>query len=181
VLDYATSALAYGKLRVALEEGRRAPPGVLIDPNGRATDDPSVLVPDRLGALLPFAGHKGYALAVMCELLGGALSGGRVQDQDFKPNPMINNMLSVVFAADRLCTPQTLADEVARLSAWLSSSPPAEGASGVVLPGAPERATAREREAAGIPLPASVRDALAACARELAVGGADEIAGGMPP
>jgi uncharacterized oxidoreductase len=175
VLDYATSAIAYGKLRAALEEGRRVRQGVLLDADGKPTDDPAVMIPERLGALLPFGEHKGYALAVMCELLGGALSGGRVQDRLYQPSPMLNNMLSVVFAPDRLCTREALADQVERLAAWLASSPLAAGASSIVLPGAPERATAREREAAGIPLPAGARRELAACARELGV----EIAGAI--
>ena len=176
VLDYATSAIAYGKVRVAMEEGRRVRAGALLDAKGDPTDDPAVMIPERLGALLPFGEHKGYALAVMCELLGGALSGGRVQDHDPKPSPMANNMLSIVFAADTLCTADALAAQVDSLAAWLASSPPAHGSSGVVLPGAPERATAREREANGIPLPASVRSALAACAAELGVDGAQRLA-----
>jgi uncharacterized oxidoreductase len=169
VLDYATSAIAYGKVRVAFEEGRRAPQGVLIDANGEPTDDPGVLIPERVGALLPFAEHKGYALAVMCELLGGALSGGRVQDRTLVPSPMRNNMLSIVFAPDRLCSRDALAQQVQSLAAWLRSSPLAPGAERIMLPGEPERETAREREANGIPLPASVAGDLAACARELGV------------
>ena len=48
---------------------------------GPADDRPAPsMFEDPPGALLPFAQHKGFALAVMCELLGGALSGGRVQD-----------------------------------------------------------------------------------------------------
>jgi uncharacterized oxidoreductase len=176
VLDYATSAIAFGKVRVAMDEGRRLPQGVALDRHGKPTDDPAELVPDRLGALLPFGEHKGYALAVMCELLGGALSGGRVQDHDPKPSPMINNMLSIVFAPHRFCTPDAFAADVERLGAWLASSRLAQGSSGIVLPGAPERAIAREREAGGIPLPASVRRELAACAQALGVDAGDALA-----
>jgi uncharacterized oxidoreductase len=169
VLDYATSAIAYGKVRAAMEEGRRVPAGVMIDAEGRPADDPSMMIPERLGALLPFGRHKGYALAVMCEILGGALSGGRVQDRDPRPNPMINNMLSIVFAPDRLCSREALAGEVERLASWLASSPLAHGGETIVLPGAPERATAREREANGVPLPPSVVSELEACADGLGV------------
>src|SRR5215475_10310619 len=75
VLDMATSAVAMGKIRVARNEGKPAPEGVLIDQSGRPTRDPSVMYSDPHGALLPFGGHKGYALAVVAELLAGALSG----------------------------------------------------------------------------------------------------------
>ncbi|MEO5765804.1 MAG: malate/lactate/ureidoglycolate dehydrogenase [Casimicrobiaceae bacterium] len=167
VLDYATSIVAMGKARVAVDAGRRLPPGHLLDANGQPTDDPAVMFAEPFGALLPFAQHKGYALAVMCELLGGALSGGRVQDHHPRPSPMINNMLSIVFAPDRLCTREAFAGHVARLTAWLRASPPARPGAQILLPGEPERATARERSAAGVPLPAPTRAALAACARRL--------------
>jgi LDH2 family malate/lactate/ureidoglycolate dehydrogenase len=42
--------------------------------------DPAVMWREPIGAMLPFAQHKGCALAIMCEILGGALSGGQVQD-----------------------------------------------------------------------------------------------------
>jgi uncharacterized oxidoreductase len=41
------------------------------------TTDPAVMQTSPLGALLTFAQHKGYALATLCEVLGGALSGGK--------------------------------------------------------------------------------------------------------
>ena len=176
VLDYATSAVAYGKARVALDEGKRMADGLLLDAQGRPTDDPAVMFQDPIGALLPLGGHKGFALAVMCELLGGALSGGRVQDHAPKPNPMINNMLSLVFAPDRLCSRDDFARQVERLAAWLRASPPAPASAGIHLPGEPERIAARERERLGIPLPRRTRDALQACAARLHVGGVDFVA-----
>jgi uncharacterized oxidoreductase len=168
VLDYATSKVALGKVRVALDRGERMASGVLIDAAGRPTADPAVMFQDPIGALLPFGDHKGYALAVMCELLGGALSGGRVQHGHPRPSPMINNMLSLVFMPDKLVDRDALALQVERLGAWLKASPGPEGAS-VLLPGEPERITARERELSGIPLPRRTREALHACARDLGI------------
>ena len=109
VLDYATSTVAQGKVRVAHEAGKEMDEGLLLDENGRPTRDPGVMFSEKMGAMLPFAQHKGYALAVMCEILGGALSGGKVQDQLFDPSPMINNMLSVVFVPDKLTSREKLA------------------------------------------------------------------------
>src|SRR5882762_6473652 len=82
VLDYATSAIAVGKVKVALARGEPVPNGTLIDAEGVPTVDPGALFDSMKGALLPFAQHKGYALAVICELLGGMLSGGEVQSDD---------------------------------------------------------------------------------------------------
>ncbi len=164
VLDYATSMVAHGKTRVALDAGKPMADGLLLDPQGRPTNDPAVMFQDPIGALLPFGEHKGFALAVMCELLGGALSGGKVQDHHPKPNPMINNMLSLVFAPDRLCGRDEFAQQVERLAAWLRASPSAPGGTGIHLPGEPERIVARERDRLGVPLPQRTLDALQACA-----------------
>lgn len=169
VLDFATSAVAYGKVRVAHDAGLPMAEGLLLDANGRPTRDPGVMLAEPMGALLPFGQHKGFALAVMCELLGGALSGGKVLDHAPQPSPMINNMLSIVFVPDRLCSREALADQVTRLAGWLRESPAAPGVAGILLPGEAERAAATLRGRDGIPLPRRTRDALAACGRDLGV------------
>jgi uncharacterized oxidoreductase len=176
VLDYATSAVALGKVRVALDAGRTMADGRLLDSRGRPTNDPAVMFGDPIGALLPFGEHKGYALAVMCELLGGALSGGAVQDHAPDPNPMINNMLSLVFAPDRLCARGEFERQVARLAAWLRASPAAPSGPGILLPGEPERLAAAERERLGIPLPRRTLDALQACAARFPAANVDLVA-----
>ncbi|MFO1323699.1 MAG: malate/lactate/ureidoglycolate dehydrogenase [Burkholderiales bacterium] len=167
VLDYATSMVALGKVRVALDAGVPMAEGLLLDAQGRPTTDPGVMFADPIGALLPFGEHKGYALAVMCELLGGALSGGQVQDRLHVPSPMINNMLSIVFAPDRLAGRARFDAQVERLAAWLRGSPRNPDVDGIHLPGEPERATARKRLRDGIPLPLPTREALAAAARSV--------------
>ena len=183
VLDYATSMVALGKVDVALAAGRRMADGLLMDAAGRPTTDPAVMFTDPAGALLPFGQHKGFALSVMCEILGGALSGGHVQHEHPHPNPMRNNMLSIVFAPDKLVTREALARQVGQLAAWLRGSPLAPGADAIHLPGEPERIAARERSRDGIPLPRRTVDALAACARSLSVAAFDGVsgpAGGRP-
>ena len=71
--DFATSAVAHGKLQVAADKGELVPEGWIIDKAGHPTRNPHDQFDD--GAILPFGGHKGYALSVMIELLGGGLSG----------------------------------------------------------------------------------------------------------
>ena len=85
LLDMATSAVAQGKLRVAHNKRAKIPLGWLIDDQGNPTDDPRWGVVQPLGAMAAFGEHKGYGLAVACELLGGALTGGgvyRLRQQD---------------------------------------------------------------------------------------------------
>lgn len=178
VLDFATSMAAVGKADVALAAGQRMAEGLLIDAAGQPTTDPAVMFSEPQGALLPFGQHKGFALAVMCELLGGALSGGQVQRDRPTHNPMRNNMLSIVFAPDKLTTREALARQVGELAAWLRASPLAPGASGIHLPGEPERLAAAERARDGIPVPQRTLDALSACARSLGVDAFDVLAAG---
>ena len=72
VFDQASSASARGEIQLHLREGKPLPDGWAIDCNGKPTTDPQAALE---GAQLPFGGHKGAALAMMIELLAGALIG----------------------------------------------------------------------------------------------------------
>jgi len=168
VLDYATSAIAVGKVKVALANGKPAPAGALIDADGNPTTNPSVLFDSMKGALLPFAQHKGYALAVVCELLGGMLSGGEVQRDDKRPNT-INNMLSLVFAGDLMCDPGRQRQQTAALGAWVKSARRSDPNQPILFPGEPERQTEVQRRRDGIPIAAATAEALLADAVRLGV------------
>jgi uncharacterized oxidoreductase len=77
VLDFATSQVAMGKVRVANNKKVAMDEGLLIDSAGRPTTDPGVMYNAPYGAILPFGLHKGGGLAMICDLLAGALTGGR--------------------------------------------------------------------------------------------------------
>ena len=79
ILDFATSMIAQGKTRVAHNKGELVPDHTLIDNTGKPTRDPRYSVIEPFGAILTFGAHKGYGLAVLCELLGGALAAGMTQ------------------------------------------------------------------------------------------------------
>jgi uncharacterized oxidoreductase len=74
VLDFATAGVAEGKVRVAARARKQVPPGVLQTADGLPTTDPDDFYAG--GSILPFGLHKGYALSVMIQLLGEALTGG---------------------------------------------------------------------------------------------------------
>ena len=143
--------------------------GLLLDAQGQPTDDPAVMFGDPIGALLPFAQHKGFALAVMCELLGGALSGGRVQDHASATQPDDQqHAVDRVRAGQALCAATQLAQQVAAprgVVARVAARAPGRRACMLCRanPSARRRASARHvrHPAAG----ADTRDALAACAR----------------
>ncbi len=169
VLDYATASVALGKTRVAVDEGRKMADGLLLDRAGRPTNDPNVMWGETVGAILPFAEHKGWAMAIMCELLGGALTGGHVQD-GATVHPMLNNMLTLAFDPRKLGTAGSLPDEIARLAAWVRASPPMAGRDPISLPGEPERRIAQRRSRDGIPMPRRTLQLLAEAVLPLGVG-----------
>ena len=157
ILDFATSRVAQGKMRVAHNEGRQVEPGYLIDEKGRPTTNPGVVVTPQpggmFGALLAFGEHKGYGMAVACELLGGALTGsGTWHRPADNLRAVVNGMFTVLVDPRKLGTQSAFASEALAFVEWLKQSPPAPGTDGVQLAGEPERRARRAREADGIVL-----------------------------
>ena len=155
ILDFATSRVAQGKMRVAHNQGKSVQPGLLIDEQGRPTTDPGVVVVPQangfFGALMPFGEHKGYGLAVACELLGGALCGGGTWHLPAaQGRAVINGMLTILIDPLRLGTQAAFASEALTFVDWLRQSPPAEGFDAVQIAGEPERAARLRREREGI-------------------------------
>ena len=146
VLDFATSQVALGKMRVATNEGRRVGPGLLIDAAGQPTDQPGVLYTEPKGAILPFGGHKGSGLALICGLLGGALAGGgTIQPATPRDRGIVNGMFALVLDPARLIERPWFEREVADLIAHVKASPPARAGVPVQVAGEPERAVRAAR------------------------------------
>ena len=175
VLDFATSRVAQGKMRVAYNKGEQVAPGTLIDSHGRPTTDPGVVVVAQgnglLGALLTFGEHKGYGMAVACELLGGALSGGGTWHKATDPavRAVVNGMLAILIDPARLGTQTVFQQEALAFVDWLRSGPVADGSDGVQLAGDPERLARGQRRAEGIVIDAQTWQELTAAARKLGV------------
>ena len=155
VLDFATSRVAQGKMRVAHNQGKTVEPGLLIDEHGQPTTDPGVVVVPQpngfFGALMPFGEHKGYGLAVACELLGGALTGGGTwHSTNVHSRAILNSMLTVLIDPAKLGTQKAFDTEARAFVDWLRQSPPADGFDGVQIAGEPERAMRLQREQDGI-------------------------------
>jgi hydroxycarboxylate dehydrogenase B len=164
ILDMATSAVAQGKIRVAHNKGEKVAPGLLIDDKGEPTVDPRYGVIEPLGALTTMGLHKGYGLAVACELLGGALSGGGTQrtgERDKKR--VLNGMLTILIDPARLGAAEFFGGEAAAFVDWVRRSPPATGFDKVRIAGDPERETRVKRARDGISVDATTwRDILSA-------------------
>ncbi len=73
VYDMATASMAMGEVQVAKREGHKVPLGTGLNKDGKETTDPGEIADG--GVLLPFGGYKGSGIAMMVELLAGALVG----------------------------------------------------------------------------------------------------------
>ena len=153
VLDYATSAVAQGKLRVAHNKGEKVPPGRLIDDQGRPTDDPRYAVVPPFGAMLPFGEHKGSGMAIACELLGGALTGGGTWHfGESTKQRVMNGMLAILIDPVRLGTAEAFERETRAFLDWLRQGRPAPGFDKVRIAGEPEREYRVKRTRDGVPV-----------------------------
>ncbi len=175
VLDFATSRVAQGKMRVAHNEGRRVEPGTLIDEHGQPTTDPGVVVVPQsnglFGALLAFGEHKGYGMAVACELLGGALTGSGTWHKPTDPTvrAVINGMLTILIDPARLDTQATFEQEALAFVDWLQAGPVAPGFDAVQIAGDPERAYRAQRQDQGIAVDAQTWQEIVAAGRKVGV------------
>jgi uncharacterized oxidoreductase len=154
VLDFATSRIAQGKTRVAHNKGAKLPPGTIIDNEGRPTVDPRFTVIPPFGAIMTFGEHKGFGLALIAELLGGALTGGATMRKayDGSMKGVYNGMLTIVIDPERLGTSNHFQSEIDAFTGWLTSGPVAEGFDKVRLAGEPEREWKAKRLKDGIPV-----------------------------
>lgn len=149
VVDFATSSVAEGKLRVARAKGEMVVPGLIIDRDGRPSQNPVDFYND--GALLPFGGHKGYGLSLMVELLGGALSGAAPSVlPEFAGS---NGTLMIALNISAFMPLEQYTAQVEAFCAKIKAAAPAEGFSETLLPGEPELRTRQRRLAEGIPIP----------------------------
>jgi len=165
-MDMATSIAARGHIRLAARHGRPIPEGWALDAEGRPTTDAERAL---RGVMLPFAGAKGSALAMMIDILGGVLSGsafgGDIRDmtRDFEaPQDVGHFFLAFKIEAfmPLAAFNRRMETEIARLKAL----PPAAGHGEVLYPGEPEARTEARRAAEGIPISAEVLESLKAVA-----------------
>jgi uncharacterized oxidoreductase len=165
VLDYATTAVAEGKLRVARTKGAAVPDGWIVDRAGRPTNDVEEFYTHD-GMLLPFGGHKGFALSMVIELLSIALTGADLApDEHGRKNGAFFLAIdpTAIRSLDEFCV------SAAEICDRVTSVPPAPGSSGVLLPGQPEERQRQQREAIGIEIAESTWEAVGAAARAVGV------------
>ncbi len=169
VLDIATSGIALNKARVANDRGEQLEPGYLIDAGGAPTNDPGVLFGEPRGALLPFGGHKGSGLAIVGELLAGAITGGlTIAPRNPRDGSTLNNMLSVLIHPEHMAG-ASWSSEAEAMVAYLHTSAPVDPERPVVVPGELEALMRDVSERDGITYPAGIWHSLETLAADLAI------------
>jgi len=168
VLDFATSVVAEGKVRVKRNRKQPAPPGWFVDAQGQPSTDPEAFYANPPGAILPAAEHKGYGLALAVEILGGILSGSGAAGPG--TGLFSNGTLMVCLDVERFLPLEEFHAQVAGLFGWVRSAPRAPGAAGILVPGEPEARLEAERRRSGIPVDGETWAQIETVAAELGVG-----------
>jgi LDH2 family malate/lactate/ureidoglycolate dehydrogenase len=170
LLDMATSSAANNKVKVYGLNGKQIPPGWVLDESGKSVRDADaaleILYKTKKGGLTPLGGtaemssHKGYGLALMVHILGGALSGAsfspiRVKTQGpSDPDRLGHFFLAIDPKAFR--AEGAFEDDLDAVIDVLHGTPPLDPAQPVLVPGDPEKKSRAERLRDGIPIPDSL-------------------------
>lgn len=170
LLDIATTAVAGGKLEIALRQGKPIPPGWAVTADGADTDDPAILrkggALQPLGSYVETSSHKGYGLGIMVDVLAGVLPG--MGSAIFEGA----NQQGWWFAAWRIDAFRDVAEfkaDMKRLVDHLRSLRPRPGVAAVLVPGDPEAQARDERLRLGVPLDNETIEQLTELARSLSL------------
>jgi ureidoglycolate dehydrogenase (NAD+) len=168
-LDVATSTVAISKIFAARTLGKTIPDNWLVDENGVPTTDPNKC---SVGALVPMAGHKGYGIALMIEILCGVLTGSGVTRQvgvwveEFdKPANQGHSFIAIDIGV--FMPIQQFKDRMDRLIREIKSSPKVDGVDQIYLPGEIEWLKREKALREGIQLPDDVVASLAGLAEDI--------------
>jgi LDH2 family malate/lactate/ureidoglycolate dehydrogenase len=161
VMDIANTAVARGKVYLARQRGEPIPAGWAIDADGAPTTDPAAAI---AGVILPMAGHKGYAIALMMDVLSGVLTGSAFGAAVSGPYQVERRSgcghLFIALDVAAFGDPDGFTRRMEQLVAEVRSVPLAQGFDEVFYPGELEARAAREHLDQGLSLPRQTLDDL---------------------
>ena len=170
ILDIANTAVARGKVYLARQRGERIPEGWALDAEGRPTTDPRAAIE---GIIQPMAGHKGYGIAVMMDVLSGVLTGSGFAGEVHGPyQARERSRCGHLAMALRIEAFQPRAEFDARMERYvadLKAVPLAPGAAEVFYPGEIEARNDARHRARGLDLPEATLADLRAVAAETGI------------
>jgi ureidoglycolate dehydrogenase (NAD+) len=169
-LDIATSTVAATKVFAARDLGKKIPGNWLVDDEGAPTTDPSHY--PLHGALLPMAGHKGYGLAVLVEVLSAALSGAAILSEVSSwvldlPNPTNEGHAFIAINIGAMMPIREFKSRMDRMIREIKQAPKAKGSDRIYLPGEIEWEKRDLALTEGMQLPGDVATSLAGLADDL--------------
>ena len=162
-LDFATSAIAAGKIKVAKAKHESLPPNCLIDKQGNPSVDPKDFFDG--GFMLPFGGHKGYALAVMAEFLSGPLIGS----ENYPAVTQRSGIFIFALRANLFQDSQKYNQSLQKSIKKIKDIPPGKGFHEVLIPGEPEANMKTLRSVEGINIPQDTWEAVKIAVKKLGV------------
>ena len=157
VMDFATSMIAGGWIYAARSAGADLPAGCVIDKHGQPTQSPEAYFDG--GAILPAGAQKGYAMALVAEIIGEAMLG---------PSTTECNWLLITLRTDLFRAPGAMQAAAEELLDELRNCPPAPGHDRVEIPGERERAH-RAASAGVLAIPARTWGQITDLARKLGI------------
>ncbi|TVR11353.1 MAG: Ldh family oxidoreductase [Salinarimonadaceae bacterium] len=163
IADFGVGAVSVNTIKQAVENGERLAQACILDAQGEITDDPAAFLAGNR-RLLGFGGHKGFAIAVLAEMMAGLVAGGRPHLGD-SGAAAVNNLFSIYIDVARLDDEGAYDDRMRALTSWIVSSPPLDEAAPVALPGQRGRAVRGRHERDGIPVSRGLAKALVSAAR----------------
>lgn len=170
VLDMANGNVARGKIYAAKQRGAVIPIGWALDADGRATTDPVAAL---AGVLLPMAGHKGYAISFMMDILSGVLTGSAFGSDVVGPQVPDRRSgaghLAIALDIAAFMEPPIFEARVEQLIEAMKSVPLADGFQEILYPGELEVSNGQRADEQGLEIPDQTRAELAVVAAELGV------------
>ena len=161
IIDYATSMIAQGKIQVAQSKGIDLPEGSILDKHG----NPSVKTADYFdsGSMLPFGGHKGYALSLLVCMLGGLSGNFNIESGS------MHGFFMQVINIEAYTPLEEYQQGVRAFLDGMKRTPPAPGFDEVLVPGDFEYRARTHRLVHGIDLPDTIYRQICQCAEKLNV------------
>ena len=127
IADFATSAIAYGKILVAGAKNESLPEGCLIDKDGNPSINPNDAYED--GAILPLADYRGFALGLFVEMIAMMFGGDVFHREHYGKDGLF------IIAIDPSKLSDGYAQRVTEILTHIRNSPPAPGHDKVSVPG----------------------------------------------
>jgi LDH2 family malate/lactate/ureidoglycolate dehydrogenase len=159
-LDFATSKVAEGKIKIAVAEGRRLAPGWVVDSAGRPSVEPADLYGG--GALLPFGEHKGSGMSMLIELTAALVSGmGSSCDPEYLGG---NGTLIIALDIGAFADMERYFDQAATFCTEAKRIGGGPQHLDILLPGELEARTLETRRAGGLVVAANIRRQITALA-----------------